>query len=350
MVSLGAVLLKDYKPDSELITPAHRIEKPACPVIDIHTHFGAKYRSEPFETRYCANGVYHFLKGKGIEKAVSLPLFPGRPYEREREKTSPLGSFLYHFAPIDASSLGQRDFEQCVRRQFECFDTEGISGIKIWKDLAFQTKAKGKRIFLSDPSLCVIWEEAAARGWPVLIHAADPPAYFKHPTLQNERMEELQAMPKWCYAQDPTISFQTLMEQQEQLICTHKDTRFIIAHMGSWPSNLRQVAKWLDIYPNMYIDTAACLSELGRQPYTAAGFFQKYQDRILFGTDYFAGEPDSYETWYRFLETQDEYFPHAPKAFPWGGRWNIYGIGLSKEVLEKVYYKNACTLFCSYEP
>ncbi len=341
MSNQEAILLRDYRPNSELIVPSHKIERPACPVIDIHAHFGAKYRSEHFEARYHAEAVKEALKERGVEKAAALSLFPGLPYNREREKTRVMDGFLYQFAPIDVSRLGERDFEEDVQRQFGRLEDEGVSGIKVWKNLAFQMKVKGRRIFLADARLKALWEEAAARGWPVMVHAADPPAYFKEPDSRNERMEELKAMPKWCYGKDAEISFEGLMEQQERLLQENKETLFIIAHMGSWPSNLGQVGKWLDAYPNMYVDTAACLSELGRQPYTAADFFERYQDRILFGTDYFAGEEECYGIWYRFLETRDEYFPHRAQDFPWGGRWNIYGIQLRQEVLEKVYYKNA---------
>lgn len=336
--------LKDYRPVSELVVPAHRVEKPSYPVIDMHTHFGAKHRNEFFEKRYCAKMACAQLQEKGVCRAVDLSIFPGLPYDRKRKKTKRINGFLYRFAPIDFSSLGKPDFEQDIRRQFAQFDREGIYGIKIWKNLTLQMKVGGKHVSLADPRLCVVWEEAAARGWPVTVHAADPPAFFKEPDGRNERMEELLAMPKWRYAKEPGLSFQGLMEQQERLLQENKKTLFIIAHMGSWPSNLQQVGRWMAQYHNLYVDTAACLSELGRQPYTSASFFERHQDRILFGTDYFAGERDCYGTWYRFLETRDEYFPHNPQNPSWGGRWNIYGIQLGKEVLEKVYYKNAAKL------
>jgi predicted TIM-barrel fold metal-dependent hydrolase len=100
----------------------------------------------------------------------------------------------------------------------------------------------------------------------------------------------------------------------------------------------------------MHVDLAARIGELGRQPRTAKKFFDKYQDRILFGTD---ATPHAdkypqqvynealYETYFRFLETEDEYFDYAPSPIPPQGRWRIYGIGLSEQVLKKVYYQNA---------
>jgi hypothetical protein len=89
----------------------------------------------------------------------------------------------------------------------------------------------------------------------------------------------------------------------------------------------------------MYVDIDARISELGRQPYASRRFFLKYQDRIMFGTD---THPDreAYRIYYRFLETDDEYFD-CSKSHHRQGFWPIYGIFLPKDVLAKVYYKNA---------
>ena len=63
-------------------------------------------------------------------------------------------------------------------------------------------------------------------------------------------------------------------------------------------------------YPNMYIDVAARLAELGRVPYSAKKFFVKHQDRILFGTDCTPLGMGYHKIYYRFFETKDEYFPY----------------------------------------
>ena len=100
------------------------------------------------------------------------------------------------------------------------------------------------------------------------------------------------------------------------------------------------MAKWLDKYPNLYIDIDARISELGRQPYTARKFLIKYQDRVLFGTDTPPNDREAYRIYYRFLETDDEYFD-CQKSHHLQGFWMIYGVFLPKDVLAKMYYKNA---------
>jgi len=131
--------------------------------------------------------------------------------------------------------------------------------------------------------------------------------------------------------------------QRNRVIARHPKTTFICAHFANNPEDLAAVGRWLDSYPNMYVDVDARISELGRQPYTARKFFLKYQDRIMFGTDT-APNRDAYRMYYRFLETDDEYFDCA-SGHHRQGFWMIYGLFLPEDVLEKIYHKNAERLF-----
>ena len=145
------------------------------------------------------------------------------------------------------------------------------------------------------------------------------------------------------------FTFEDLMEQQDALLTHNPNTTFIIPHVGSCSEDLAWVGSQLDKHPNMYIDTAARINLLGRQPYTAREFFLNYRDRILFGTDFWqngGGEQVLcfYADHYRFFETFDEYF-RPIRSWGWGqGRWNIYGLGLPDEVLRKFYSENALRL------
>jgi predicted TIM-barrel fold metal-dependent hydrolase len=87
---------------------------------------------------------------------------------------------------------------------------------------------------------------------------------------------------------------------------------------------------------NVSVEFGAVIAELGRQPRSAKKFFAKYQDRILFGKDSWA--PEEYPTYFRILETDDEYFPYHKRYHAF---WKMYGIGLPDSILKKVYYKNA---------
>ena len=113
-------------------------------------------------------------------------------------------------------------------------------------------------------------------------------------------------------------------------------TRFISAHFGWHANDLGRAAKLLDASPNVVLELAAILYDLGRQPRAAHDFFVKYQDRILFGKDTYA--PSEFPYYWRVLETTDEYFDYYRDYHAF---WQLYGMGLPDGVLRKVYYQNA---------
>ena len=202
---------------------------------------------------------------------------------------------------------------------------------------------------VNDQRLDPLWATAAEMRLPVLVHVADPIAFFEPLDRHNERWEELTEHPDWHVwptrprgvLDDPRPpSFDELMDQFADLLLRHPWTTFIGAHVGCNAEDLGWVGRMLDACPNFAVDTAARLGELGRQPYTARDFFVRYQDRILFGID---GPVDAatYRIYYRFLETRDEYFRHDAGEVPGQGRWMAYGIDLPDEVLRKVYRDNA---------
>ena len=134
--------------------------------------------------------------------------------------------------------------------------------------------------------------------------------------------------------------FDELLAAFERLVARHPGTTFVGAHVGCAAEDLGLVGRLLDDHPNLSVDIAARLGELGRQPYTARAFFLRHADRILFGVDV-GPDPDVYAVHYRFLETFDESFDYGTEPVPGQGRWQIHGIGLPDDVLRKVYRDNA---------
>jgi len=187
---------------------------------------------------------------------------------------------------------------------------------------------------------------------PVVMHVSDPRAFFLPIDGKNERWEELHAHPDWSFCGQDFPSNRELQEARMRVIKRHTRTQFVCAHVAD-AEDLSFVSECLEHHKNMFVDIAARLGELGRQPRTARRFFNRYQDRILFGTDAVPrgfnypqqvfGE-ELYEIYFRFLETLDEYFDYAPAPIPPQGRWRIYGIGLPDGVLRKVYWENAARL------
>jgi len=193
---------------------------------------------------------------------------------------------------------------------------------------------------VDDVRLSPIWEMAGELNLPVVIHVADPIAFFDPIDEHNERWEEINANPDWAFTSPPFPAAQSILNDFARLVERHPHTTFIGAHVGCYAENLDWVSHLLERCPNFNVDIAARISELGRQPYSTRRFFLKYADRILFGLD-LGPEVASYRTYYRFLESDDEYFNYNPGDLPLQGRWQIYGLFLPDDILEKVYFKNA---------
>lgn len=349
------LILSDYIPRSELVVEEHWIDKPKFPVFDVHGHFGALY-SDLYSQKNKSqkpdvDQTVESLKAYGVRKIVNLDGFWDGFHSitlakvfKTLEKHS---DFFVNFVSVNTNRVNEPGFADSVRDHLQNAKSYGIAGIKLFKNVSLNVEKDGKyipgrNISIDDPRLKVIWETAAELKMPVLAHIGDPVAFFRPVDRLNERYEQLLVHPDWSFYGPGMYTFADMMQMQENLLADNPETIFIIPHGGGYSENLGYVGQCLDKYPNMYIDLAARVSEFGRQPYTSRKFFIKYQDRILFGTDEFAGgKKRSYPFYYRFLETYDEYFPHSYSPYSLNGRWGLYGIGLDDQILEKIYYKNA---------
>lgn len=337
------LLLRDYKPESMLVVERRAVETPAVPAIDAHVHLrGADMRCGLYDIPRFVRG----MEAHGIERVVDLDGFYGAALEESLCAKQGYEHRITTFGTVDVSGIDEPGFEQNTRRDMRDNCRRGMGGLKFLKNLSLVFKdSKGRFIPPDDERLKVIWRTAAELKLPVLIHIADPVAFFRPLDNQNERYEELSSHPGWHFADERFFRFEQLMEMEDHLLSENPDTTFILAHVGSYSENLGFVSEQLDAHPNMFVDIAARISELGRQPYTAREFVTRHQDRVLFGTDImvqqgYAHDPfEICSTYFECLETRNEYFPASIGEQQ--GRWNIYGLDLPADVLRKVYRENA---------
>jgi predicted TIM-barrel fold metal-dependent hydrolase len=216
----------------------------------------------------------------------------------------------------------------------------------VYKSLGLRNKdVHGKRIAVDDPRLDPIWAKCGELGMPVLIHSADPKSFWDPMDADNERWLELKTHPRRKRSATNPAPWEQIIAEQHRMFKKHPNTRFVNAHMGWFANDLGRLSQLLDAMPNMYVGISAVIAELGRQPRFAHDFFVKYQDRILFGKD--SWKPKEFPTYFRVLESNDEYFPYHKKYHAF---WALYGLGLSDDVLKKVYYKNALKLLPDIDP
>ena len=332
--------LDKYRPVSKLVVPENIIKKAKYPVIDAHNHL-ARGNNGASAAKF-AEGLIAKMEDYNIKMIVDLDGKLGDIGERQLQMSEAYPDKFVTFVRVDFSTLEEPDFGYQINKRVDEYVRRGAGGIKFLKELGLNVKdSTGTYIKPCDPRLKPIWEAAAKHDIPVTIHIGDPIAFFDPVDEYNERYEELIVHPNWSFADPQFYRFDELVESGMNLLRNNPDTRFIIPHVGGIAENLARVGKMLDEFPNMYIDTAERIAELGRQPYTARDFLIKYQDRILYGTDLLPNDGNVIPN-YRFFETYDEYFHYNNWDEHNQGRWMIYGVGLPDDVLRKIYYENAC--------
>lgn len=344
--------LDQFRPKPMLKVIEHRLSRARLPVVDVHVHPTVRLHDSVTDL----DAFVALMDQHNIAVCVSLDGRLGEALEQHKKYlwTKHRGRFVI-FANVDWRGGGKLDdpatwdcqrpdFGHRMAEQLAAAKQAGASGLKVFKDLGLSYRnPDGSLIKTDDPRWDPIWEACGRLGLPVLIHTADPAAFFLPIDQTNERWEELRRHPDWSFCKPGYPTYAELVAQLEHVVARHPQTTFIGAHMTNQAEDLTALGQWLDKYPNLNVDLAARISELGRQPVTARKFIIKYADRVLFGTDG-PRAPERLTYHWRFLETADEYFPYAENAFPPQGFWRIYGIDLPDDVLEKVYWKNAARL------
>ncbi len=335
--------LRAFDPASTLELPSHPTPAAACPAIDAHTHLG---RWLTPDSSWMAPDVGALLALMDASNLVALVNLDGRWGAELDENLQRYDHAhpdrFYTFCHLDWSLLDTTGGSGALVQSLERSAQQGARGLKVWKDLGLSVTAGGRRILPDDPALHPVWEAAGSLGIPVLVHTADPVAFFQPVGVRNERVEELTAHPSISLANEGVGMLGRLLDSFEAMVANHPGTTFIGAHVGCHVENLAAVSALLDRYANLYVDISGRAPELGRQPRAAARLIAAHPDRVLFGTDQLPIRADDYGVYFRLLETDDEYFSYAPgRTPPPHGRWQISGLALDGAILEQVYATNA---------
>ena len=321
-----------YDPPSTLVVPEHPTVRAKYPFVDVHSHHWGLAEKNLDE-------LIAEMDELNMQVVVNLS---GRGGERLKKMMDNINKYghadrIINFTNINIQSINDPDWTESTVRQLEYDHSIGARGLKIYKSQGMTNKdSEGNRVKINDPRIAPVWEKCGELGIPVLIHSADPKSFWAPHDSLNERWLELKLRPGRKRDANNPASWETIIAEQHEIFRKHSNTTFINAHMGWYPNDLGRLSELLDDIPNMYVEIGAVIAELGRQPRMAKKFLTKYQDRVMFGKDSY--RPAEYPTYFRVLETDDEYFPYYKRYHAF---WKMYGLDLSDQVLEKLYYKNA---------
>jgi predicted TIM-barrel fold metal-dependent hydrolase len=356
--------LSEFQPKSMLHVPEAKVPRARFPVIDVHTHLSFRAKSvngvgldDKVEFLATPETVLPLMDRKNIRIMVNLTGSSGSGLNEAIEKfQKPHPDRFVTFTEPLWDQTVRPDYAKVQADAIESAKKAGARGLKVLKTLGLYLRERvteGPLVKIDDRRFDSMWEACGSLNMPVAIHVSDPEAFFLPTDRFNERFEELNNHPDWSFHGKDFPSNAELLEARNRVLARHPKTQFILLHVGNDAENLPYVSECLDRFPNTTVELGARIGELGRQPRMSRKFFDRYQDRILFGTDAVPNGTDTpqqvfvdalYEIYYRFLETEDEYFDYAPSPVPPQGRWRIYGIGLPENILRKVYYENAARL------
>ena len=331
--------IEEYAPKSTLVVPENIIKRSKYPFIDVHNHqFDMPLKDLSKLTAEMDSLNMAFM--------INLSGFRGLYLKKTLENVQENAPSRFGiFVNLDFDAIDEPDFKKATLSLLEEAVQNGVMGLKVYKSLGLTSRdANGNRIPVNDPRLDPIWNKCGELGIPVLIHSGEPASFWKDKDKYNERWLELRQKPRRYRAPELNPSFEEVMAEQHDIFKKHPNTTFINAHLGWMGNDLDRLGNHLDTYPNVVTEIGAVLAELGRQPKRAKQFFASYQDRILFGKD--AYKVSEYYTYFRVLETDDEYFDYYRKRH---AHWKMYGLALPDSILKKLYYKNALKLFPTIE-
>jgi hypothetical protein len=339
-------------PRAQVVLARTPINRPHTAVIDVHNHVGRWLSHDGSLLGGSISELTTVMDSIGLASLVNLDGRWGdelhdnlHAYDRRAPER------ISTFCHLDWSlmRLGDADSSEvraALRDSLADSVRRGARGVKVWKDLGLSVRdGAGKLVLPDDPRVVDVLRAAGEWGLPVLIHSADPVAFFEPLDEHNERLDELTEFPDWWFGREGFPTFDELLAALHRLVAACPGTTFVAAHLGCHAEDLGAVGRALTRLPNLHIDTGGRLAEIGRQPRSFRRLVQAFPDRVLFGSDCFPLEPEIFDIWWRFLETDDENFDYAPgQGAPAQGNWRISGARLSPGLLAAVYHDNAARL------
>ncbi len=247
---------------------------------------------------------------------------------------------------FDPFGFRQKDFARKtidqIRREF----AEGAVAVKIWKNIGMELKTpNGPYVMPDDPAFEPIYRAIAKDNKTLIAHVAEPSSCWQPPNPDSPDYDYYKENPQWyMYLHPDHPRKEVILSARDHLLAENPRLRVIGAHLGSMETDVDEIAKRFDRYPNFAVDTAARMEYLMIQPREKVrNFLIKYQTRVLYGTDLeFLTEESTADALKDWQETyaRDWKFLATNDTFQYRGR-QVQGLNLPEPVLRRIYHDNA---------
>ncbi len=326
------ILLKDYNPKSIYVIPVTIPEKAKFPVIDMHSHAYANSAQE------IADWV-KTMDEMGVTKTIILTGTSGAQFDSLVEVYGKYPGRFDIWCGFDYTGYDKPGFGPAAVAELERCYKKGAKGVGELGDKGegeIYSKAQpGYGLHLDDARMKPLLQKCAELKMPVNIHVADP--YWMYLPIDSTN-DGLMNASDWKITVKPgMLDHAQLLQSLENAVRDNPKTLFVACHFINCEYDLSKAGRLVDKYPNLYLDISARYAETATIPRYMAKFYDKYQDRLLYGTD-MGFDKHMYQITFRVLETLDEHF-YEKESF--GYHWAMNGFGLDDKILQKLYMSNA---------
>jgi predicted TIM-barrel fold metal-dependent hydrolase len=276
----------------------------------------------------------------GIEKTVILSTQTGPGFDSVMAKYAPYGDRFEIWCGFDYTGYNRPDWPDHAIKELERCHTKGAKGVGELGDkglgLVYSKPTPAYGMHIDDPRMKPLLQKCAELGMPINIHVADPYWMYLPTDSTNDGLMNAYDW-KIDLTKEGILDHAELLKTLENAVKENPNTIFIACHFANCCYNLEILGKMLDKYPNLFADISARYAETATIPRFMASFYDKYQDRLVYGTD-MGFEDQVYETTFRILQTPDEHF-YRTEQFNY--HWSLNGFDLKDEILKKLYKANA---------
>lgn len=328
--------LKDYRPVSIYKTPQANIMKAKYPAVDMHSH-------DYVLTDSAIDQWVKIMDAKGIAKTLILSYFTGKSFDSVVDKYARYKDRFEIWCGFDYTRASEPDWSKRAVAELERCYKKGARGVGELGDKGlgefYSGPAKNIGMHIDDPRMKPLIEKCSALRIPISIHVAEDQWMYEKSDSTNDGLMNA-ATWNVDMTKEGILGHDELVATLEHAVRDNPKTIFIACHLANCCSDLSKLGLLFDRYANLYADIGARFAEIAPIPKFVKQFIEKYEDRIVYGTDN-SPESDMYEVTFRILESGDEHFYSRHSTY----HWPLYGIGLSDKTLKKLYSDNAKKIF-----